>query len=404
MIAYNTAVVLAGTSLLGASSGLIGVFALLRRRALLGDTLAHAALPGLCLAFLVWGERNLPVMLTGAFLSGLAGIAVVAGLRRFTRIKDDAALGIVLSLFFGAGLALLKRIQTHAVGGSRAGLDHYIFGSAAGMIASDVVVIAAVALCSLAAVLLLYKEFRLVTFDDDFARTQGWPAASLDLLLMLLISLTVTVALPAAGVVLTAALVILPAAAARFCTQRLGAMLAISALFGALAGGAGTIISAGGGIPTGPMIVLAGAAIFTAAMFLAPRRGIISRLLAERRARRRIERQKLLLAFLATATASATSDALRQTTSLAPNRLGAVLRASERAGLLQRAAVDAWALTDTGRSRAAAVARAQRLWRQFLISHPDSVSLFAELDLEKIDDVLPAEMVAQMEGELTSDE
>lgn len=404
MIAYNTAVVLAGTSLLGASSGLIGVFALLRRRALLGDTLAHAALPGLCLAFLVWGERNLPVMLTGAFLSGLAGIAVVAGLRRFTRIKDDAALGIVLSLFFGAGLALLKRIQTHAVGGSRAGLDHYIFGSAAGMIASDVVVIAAVALCSLAAVLLLYKEFRLVTFDDEFARTQGWPAASLDLLLMLLISLTVTVALPAAGVVLTAALVILPAAAARFCTQRLGAMLAISALFGALAGGAGTIVSAGGGIPTGPMIVLAGAAIFTAAMFFAPRRGIVSRLLADRHARRRIEQQKLLLAFPATGTTSATSDALRQATSLAPNRLGAVLRASERAGLLQRAAVDAWALTDTGRSRAAAVARAQRLWRRFLISHPDSVSLFAELDLEKIDDVLPAEMVAQMEGELTSDE
>ncbi|HEX7376868.1 MAG TPA: iron chelate uptake ABC transporter family permease subunit [Pirellulales bacterium] len=396
MIAYNTAVVLAGTSLLGASSGLIGVFALLRRRALLGDTLAHAALPGLCLGFLLWQERNLPVMLTGAFLSGLAGIAVVAGLRRFTRIKDDAALGIVLSLFFGAGLALLKRIQTHAVGGSRAGLDHYIFGSAAGMIAGDVAIIATVALCVLTAVLLLYKEFRLVTFDDEFARAQGWPAALLDLLIMLLIALTVTVALPAAGVVLTAALVILPAAAARFCTQRLSAMLAISALFGASSGVVGTLASASGGIPTGPMIVLAGAGVFLAAMLCAPRRGIVSQMLAQRRARRRIERQKLLLAFDAT-TAPVTIEALRSATSFSPRRLGGVLRLSERDGFLRRTAAGAWTLTDLGRSRAAAVARAQRLWRRFLTSFPESVSLFNDLDLERIDEVLPAEVMARLE-------
>lgn len=397
MIAYNTAVVLAGTSLLGASSGLIGVFALLRRRALLGDTLAHAALPGLCLGFLLWRERNLPVMLAGAFLSGLAGIAVVAGLRRFTRIKDDAALGIVLSLFFGAGLALLKRIQTHAVGGSRAGLDHYIFGSAAGMIAGDVAIIATVALCVLTAVLLLYKEFRLVTFDDEFARAQGWPAALLDLLIMLLIALTVTVALPAAGVVLTAALVILPAAAARFCTQRLSAMLAISALFGASSGVVGTLVSASGGIPTGPMIVLAGAGVFLAAMLCAPRRGIVSQMLARRRARRRIERQKLLLAFAAAATAPVTIEALRSATSFSPRRLRRVLRSSERDGFLRHAADGACTLTDVGRARAAAVARAQRLWRRFLTRFPESVSLFNDLDLERIDEVLPAEITASLE-------
>lgn len=402
MITYNTAIVLAGTSLLGAGSGLIGVFALLRRRALLGDTLAHAALPGLCLGFLIWGQRNLPVMLTGAFLSGLAGIAVVAGLRRFTRIKDDAALGIVLSLFFGAGLALLKLIQTHAVGGSRAGLDHYIFGSAAAMIASDVAIIATVALCGLAAVLLLYKEFRLVTFDDDFARTQGWPASLLDLFIMLLVSLTVTVALPAAGVVLTAALVILPAAAARFCTQRLGAMLAISALFGALTGATGTLISARGGIPTGPMIVLAGAGLFLTAMCFAPQRGIISRLLDERRARGRIAQQNLLLAFLCTAAPTVAGDALQREISLSPNRLGALLRRSERAGLIERAAGNAWKLTDLGRRRAAALARAQQLWRCFLAAYPDSVSLFADLDMERIDELLPREIITELEEKLCS--
>src|SRR5688572_26805668 len=111
MIAYNTLVVLCGVSILGASAGLVGTFAVLRRRALTGDALGHAALPGICLAFLITGERRLPVLLLGAFLSGLAGVMVIAALRRYTRIKEDASVGVVLSVFFGAGLALSSFIQ-----------------------------------------------------------------------------------------------------------------------------------------------------------------------------------------------------------------------------------------------------------------------------------------------------
>jgi manganese/zinc/iron transport system permease protein len=407
MLPYNTTIVLAGTSLLGATSGLVGTFALLRRRALLGDTLAHAALPGLCCGFLVWGDRSLSVMLTGGLLSGVAGIALVAGLQRFTRIKDDAALGIILSLFFGAGLALLKYIQTHAVGGSRAGIDHYIFGSAAGMIASDVKLIAAVAAVSLAAVLLLFKEFRLVTFDAAFARVQGWPAARLDFVLMLLVSVTVIIALPAAGVVLTAALLILPAAAARFWTEWLGAMLLLSALFGAAIGAAGTMISAqSSGMPTGPMIVLAGAVVFLAAMLFARRRGLIAKALAEYRSRQRIDEQKLLLAacsITADPQQSIAFNALLDRLPASAPTLRSSLRRVERNGLLKRndtAAADGWRLTEAGVKRAAAVTRAQRLWRRFLVEYPDSASLFADLDVERINELLPAELIGELEAKL----
>jgi manganese/zinc/iron transport system permease protein len=405
MIPYNTAIVLAGTSLLGAGSGLVGTFALLRRRALLGDTLAHAALPGLCLGFLVWGDRSLPVMLTGGLISGVAGIGVVVFLRRFTRIKDDAALGIVLSVFFGGGLALLKYIQTHAVGGSRAGIDHYIFGSAAGMIASDVKLIAAVATVSLVSVLLLYKEFRLVTFDAAFARVQGWPASLIDFLLMLLVSVTVIIALPAAGVVLTAALLILPAVAARFWTQWLGAMLVLSALFGALIGAAGTLASArGAGLPTGPMIVLAGAVVFLVTMLFARQRGLIAKAVAEYRSRRRVDEQKLLLAAYSIAAPPAqphvTFEALSNTIAQSAGRLRSLLRRAERGGLLEPAGADTWRLTGPGLRRAAAVTRAHRLWRRFFIDYPDSVSLFAELDVERIEEHLSGEMVAELEAKL----
>ncbi|HEU5431499.1 MAG TPA: iron chelate uptake ABC transporter family permease subunit, partial [Thermomicrobiales bacterium] len=244
MIAYNTAVVLAGASLLGASTGLVGGFAVLRRRALLGDALAHAALPGVCLAFLALDRRSLPAMLAGAFLTGIVGVSLLVGMRRAARIKEDAAIGIVLSVFFGAGLALSRYIQNRAGGGSRAGLDSYVFGSAATMRLAELGLIAAVAAVSLAIVLVLYKEFKLVAFDMSFARVQGWPAGRLDLLLMGLIAVTVVIGLPAVGAVLVAAMLILPAASARFWTDRLGKLLVISATLGAATAAAGTLVSA----------------------------------------------------------------------------------------------------------------------------------------------------------------
>src|SRR5262249_39926493 len=189
-------------------------FAVLRRRALTGDALAHAALPGLCLAFLVVGERNLPAMLLGALVTGVLGVSIITALKQRTRIKEDAAIGIVLSVFFGAGVVLSRLIQNLSATGSKAGLESYILGKTAGMIAQDVYLIGGVALASLALMLLLYKEFRLVAFDPEFARIEGWPTYRLDLLLMVLIAVTVVIGLPAVGVVMMTALLILPAAAA----------------------------------------------------------------------------------------------------------------------------------------------------------------------------------------------
>ena len=146
MISYNTLIVLAGGSLLGASAGLVGCFAILRGRALVGDALAHAALPGVCLAFLVAGQRSLPPLLCGALASGLAGIWLIALLRRHTRIKEDAAIGLVLSVFFGVGIALERMIQNQSASGAKAGLDSFLLGKTAGMLLADVYLIAAVSL------------------------------------------------------------------------------------------------------------------------------------------------------------------------------------------------------------------------------------------------------------------
>jgi manganese/zinc/iron transport system permease protein len=406
MIAYNTAVVLAGASLLGASAGLVGSFAVLRRRALLGDALAHAALPGLCVAFLILDRRSLPAMLVGAFVSGIIGVGLIVALRRSTRTKEDAAIGIVLSVFFGIGLALSRMIQNRSASGSRAGLDSYIFGSAATMRIADLWWIAGVAALCLVVVLLLYKEFKLVAFDMGFARVQGWPAGKLDLLLMGLIAITVVVGLPAAGALLIAAMLILPAAAARFWTERLGVMLVLSSLLGGITAACGTLLSAQfSGLPTGPTIVLAGATAFLFSALFARRRGGLARRLAQRRFRRRLEMQSLLRRLYDLSESSL------------PNRVavpaGEVLRRSSLSpGVVRRAASHGWIsmepadklrLTEAGLNVAARIARGHRLWQLFLVEYADQHGSFGELDVENADERLPRELVESLEARLAAE-
>ncbi len=286
MIAYNTAVVLIGVSLLGACAGPVGSFAVLRRRALTGDALAHAALPGVCLAYLVVGQRSFFALLLGALVSGLLGVLVIAVLRRWTRIKEDAAIGIVLGVFFGAGIVLSRYIQKNVSTGSKAGLDSYLLGKTSQMIAQDVYLIAGAALFCLLTLLLFYKELKLIAFDPDFGRVQGWPVLLLDLLLMLLLAVTVVIGLPPVGVVMIAALLILPGVTARFWTDRLGVLLILSSVLGALTGWCGALLSAlSSALPAGPIIVLCGTGFFLLSALLAPRRGLLARLLSQRHMR-----------------------------------------------------------------------------------------------------------------------
>jgi manganese/zinc/iron transport system permease protein len=255
----------------------------LRRRALVGDALAHATLPGLCLAFLLVG-RDLVWLHAGAFASGLLGVGVLALLARYSRIKEDAAVGVVLSVFFGAGIVLSRFIQNNTAEGSKAGLDSFILGKTAGILLEDVVLLAALASGCLLVLALLYKEFKLVTFDRGFAAAQGWPTAALDFLSLALVAVVVVAGLSTVGVVLVVALLIVPGVSARFWTDRLGVMLLLSCAIGVTSGVIGAALSARfDRLPAGPVIVLVGAAMFIVSALAAPRRGLIARWLEGRR-------------------------------------------------------------------------------------------------------------------------
>jgi manganese/zinc/iron transport system permease protein len=281
---YTLRTIALGAAVLGLVSGLLGAFAVLRRQSLLGDALAHAALPGICLAFLLTGEKALPVLLIGAGLAGWLATLLILRIVRDTRIKEDAALGIVLTTFFGLGVVLLSKIQ-QSQEANQAGLDKFIFGQAATLLVEHVVLMAALGGVALAVVLLLYKEFKLITFDPVFAASLGLPVGPLSVLLTSLIVIAVTIGLQTVGVVLMAAMLIAPGAAARQWTDRLAPMLLLSASFGALAGVAGALLSVTQArLPTGPMIIMAATAIVAVSLLLAPNRGLVW---AAWRARRR---------------------------------------------------------------------------------------------------------------------
>jgi manganese/zinc/iron transport system permease protein len=272
---YTLRNVALGSALLGAVGGVLGSFALLRRQGLLGDTLAHAALPGVCLAFLLSGSKEPLVLLLGAGIAGGVGALLLLTIVRETRLSEDAALGIVLSVFFGVGIVLLTWISRRN-DANQAGLDAYLFGQAAALVERSVITFALLGGIAVALVALLYKEFKLLTFDPDFAASLGFRTFPLSVLLTLLIVVAVVIGLQTVGVVLMAAMLIGPAAAARQWTDRLATMIVLAAFFGAASGVIGAVLSfTQDNLPTGPTIVLSLTAIVAVSLTLAPHRGLL---------------------------------------------------------------------------------------------------------------------------------
>lgn len=283
---HTVRIVGAGALLMGITSGVLGVFTLLRRQSLLGDAMSHAALPGLALAFLLTRSKESAPLLLGAALAAWAGALAVIAITSYTRLKSDAALGIVLSVFFGFGLVLLTVIQRLPTA-AQAGLDKFLFGQAATLLQRDVVTVGVVAVLALGAVGLGWKEFKLLSFDPAFAGVQGFPVRLLDVLLTSLVVLAIVAGIQTVGVVLMSAMLIAPAAAARQWTDRLSTMVILSALFGALAGIGGVILSSvGDSLPTGPAIVVCASILVYGSLLFAPGRGLVwQRLVTSRRQR-----------------------------------------------------------------------------------------------------------------------
>jgi manganese/zinc/iron transport system permease protein len=253
---YTLAIVTAGATLLGATAGLLSPFTMLRRQSLLGDVMSHAALPGIATMFLATKTTHPLLLMVGGAIASILGVLCVVVVTHVTRLKRDTMLGIVLSVFFGAGVILMTVIQKKQIA-SQSILNNFLFGNASTLRLNDVM-LAAILLCVVIAIIALWwKEWRLALFDADFCYAVGYSPLLLDIALTMLTACVVVVGLQSVGILLMSSLLIAPGAAARQWTYSLKPLVFLSLFFGAGAGASGALMSSvARGLPTGPVIVL----------------------------------------------------------------------------------------------------------------------------------------------------
>ncbi len=361
---YTLRTVALGASTLGLISGALGAFALLRRQSLLGDAISHAALPGVVLAFLLTRSKAPLVLMIGAGLAAWLATLWMISIIKNTRIKEDGALSLVLSIFFGFGLMLLTYTQ-RLPDSRQAGLDRFLFGQAAALLVSDVLSMAALGALALLLLALFWKEFKLLSFDREFGASLGFPMGLLDVLLTSLLVIAIIIGLQAVGVVLMSAMIVAPAAAARQWTDRLGVMVTLSGFFGALAGASGAVISSTArGLSTGPTVVLCASAIVLASLLFAPNRGLLWNWMRQRRNRRRLRMEVALQELYRMASQHPDPEHAHSLAALRAVVAGnagvlASLRALESRGLARQKAPHLWQITAEGRVVAEQLLREQ---------------------------------------------
>lgn len=401
----NVRYVVLGSVLLAASSAIVGTFTLLKKKALVGDAVAHSVLPGICLAFLLSGVKNPLYLIIGAFATGWLSLVLIDIITQKSKIKEDTAIGLILSVFFGIGILLLTVIQKSG-NAAQSGLDHFLFGQAASLIGKDLIVFSSIAVILIVAVWLFFKEFALVAFDQNFALSIGFPVRALELALTTLTVLAVVAGIQAIGVVLMAAMLITPAAAARFWTDKLKVMIWLAAGLGAFSGLVGAYISyVAPAMPTGPWIVMVISIIAVLSFFLAPRKGIIFRVVTQKRFQTQMLEENILKLFYQLGEAegsyyqSRTIEEIMTRRPFQMARLKRGLKNLYRQGFLKTSS-KGWAYTRAGKRKGQRVTKLHRLWELYLTEYLRIAPDHVHEDAETIEHILTPELERRLEEKL----
>ena len=398
----NITAVVFGSVLITASAAVVGCFTFLKKKALVGDAVAHAVLPGICLAFILHGEKNPFYLVIGAFITGWLSLIIMDFISKRSKLKEDTSIALVLSVSFGIGILLLTYIQ-HSGNAAQSGLQSFLFGKAAALVGNDLRLFSIVAAILLITVILFFKELKIIAFDEAYAESIGLPVRFLDLLLTSLTVLAVVTGIQAVGVVLMAAILITPAAAARFWTDNLFVMTLLAAAIGAFSGLAGSFVSfAAPQMPTGPWIVMVVSIIALLSFFVAPSKGIISKQIAQSRLRASILEENLLKAlyYLQEKTnkpAEAVGVDILMVQREFPNEqlLPALRRLKHQECLTQQN--DKWALTEMGYNKGKRIVKLHRLWELYLSTYLKIAPDHVHEDAETIEHIITPELEARLE-------
>ena len=394
--------VVVGAILLTASSAVVGTFTFLKKKALVGDAVAHSVLPGICLAFILSGTKNPIWMILGAFLTGWISLVIIDHITTKSKIKEDTAIALILSVFFGIGILMLTNIQ-HLGNPAQTGLDSFLFGKAAALVGKDLIVFGIVAVILIITVALFFKELKLIAFDSNYAKALGLPVKALDLLLTSLTVLAVVTGIQAVGVVLMAAMLITPAAAARFWTNDVFKMTLIAALLGGISGLSGAYVSyVAPAMPTGPWIVIIISVIAIVSFFIAPKRGIFARSIQQRKLQRLIMDENLLKELYHLGEKDEdpykgrTVDEIIEERFFPKKKLKIALMRLKRQGFLEKKQ-GYWSYTEAGKIKGQRVVKLHRLWELYLSKYMKIAPDHVHEDAETVEHIITPELEARLE-------
>jgi manganese/zinc/iron transport system permease protein len=365
----NISVVIIGCVLLSGLAAWIGTFTMLQKRALLGDAISHAVLPGVCLGFMLQGTKDPLWLMVGATVTGWLSILTIDGITKHSKIKSDTAIALVLSVFFGLGILLLTYIQ-HSGNAEQTGLEHFLFGKAASLSPDDLHVFGIVGFIIIIILLLFHRGFQMLSFDKEYGASIGFPIKTLQFLLSTCTVLTVSIGIQAMGVILMAALLITPATAARMWTNKLRLMIILSIIFGAFSGLFGAFVSyTAPSMPTGPWIVVIASVIVFVSVVIAPNKGVLALRRQKRKNRNKISNENLLKILY-----KHTFESDAQHLSVAKTELVDYFKGSQLNALVKKLSKsnhlfeinNELQLTYSGKKEAERIIRNHRLWELYL--------------------------------------
>lgn len=277
LTSYTFLVVAFGTVILSIASAIIGSVSVIKGQSLIGDAIGHATFPGVVLAFMLFNIMETYVLVVGAMLMGILAFLLIQKVTDSSKVTLDSALALVLSGFFGLGMALKSYVQGNSSFSSTQGIDDFIFGQAAYMLKSDVYLIITASVISLVIFFAFYEQLKIFVFDSIYARTIGINIKSMNMLVLIMTIGLISVGLKAVGAVLIVNILIAPAVVGQLWSNRFGAVLAIAAVVGGISAFIGTYIStAFTGIATGPSIILS-LSFFVVISILFSSKGVIRR-------------------------------------------------------------------------------------------------------------------------------
>jgi manganese/zinc/iron transport system permease protein len=367
----NVAWVLSGSLILGFVTAILGTFAYLQKRSLVGDALAHAALPGTTTAFILFQSRSPLVILFGAILSCLIGYFGIEYLVKYTKIKEDSALAIILSFFFGIGLFHLSFIQKMPQA-QQSGLDKILFGQAASLVRDDVTLLLWIGVVILIFISIFFHIYKYILFDPVYARCLGIRVTLFEFLLAFSIVLSVAIGLQLVGVVLMAALLLTPASSARYWSNNFKYVVLLAGFFGAFSGAVGSLISyILPAMPTGPWIVIISTIFFILSLLFAPQRGMLAKAMTRKRLLQKIDNENLLRGmYKLTEKQDVTLQYVPELSiyhhlKMNIRQFYRAVKSLEKQGMLHLHSGQA-ALTMSGYERAKELTRYHRLWEVYL--------------------------------------